>query len=110
MYGSRVPAIFFHKGSHRLHICSTVNNNKNFCIDTVQSLPTDRYTEIRITQSYNEEGALIYRVFVDGVKLTEKVNTNPRRFETMTVHLTDPFYLPAKATIKNLVIKSDLGG
>lgn len=109
VYGSRVPAIFFHRGDHRLHICSAVSNNQNYCVDTPQSLPTNRFTTIKIIQNYNENGALIYRVFVDGVQLVEVVNTHPRRFKDVKVHLTDPYYKSANATIKNLIIKSDLG-
>ena len=49
-FGSRTPAVFFKKGGSRLHICSSISLNRNYCWDAKHNLPFYQFSSIVIKQ------------------------------------------------------------
>lgn len=92
-YGDRTPAIFFKPQSTVVHICSAVNGNRNFCIDSPTPLPLNVVTQIVVRQ-YLSNGAYLYQVTVAEQDLfsTPVQNNQARSFENVKVYASDPFF------------------
>jgi len=110
-YGDRLPAIWFRPGTRRLHICSSVNNNNNYCIDRSSNLPTHRFTRIRIAQQFQEaSNDYRYSIFIDGRRVHSIINRNPITVPNAKVYMTAVWSAAAKALVKNVNVKTSQGG
>lgn len=97
-YGDRTPAVFFLSRTTRLHICSAVNGNVNYCWNS-SPLPLLRYSRIRITQQ--EKGnKLYYMIFINKRRMLRIENKRPEFFQNVQVYSADKWYSPSKATIR----------
>ena len=103
-YGDRVPSLWFHSGTTKLHICSAINGNKNYCINPVSALALNAWTQIEITQYRNYNGDYEYQVKVGNGFTWSVVNTDPQEFTDVTVFTSDPWHPPAAAVIRKLHI------
>ncbi|XP_066927260.1 uncharacterized protein [Clytia hemisphaerica] len=101
-YGDRVPAIFFRPRSTRLHICSAVSGNANYCFDTLP-IRRNRYTNVVIqqVQKPNYGNLYFYQVFINGRKIKDVLNTKPQVFRNVQYFASNPFLRPAIANIRN---------
>ena len=107
-YGDRIPGVWFIANTYRLHICSAVNNNVNYCYNTRQNLPTNKFSTVRIVQKF-VNGGYRYSISIDGNELHSVVNNNPITIPNVKAYAADPWYVAAKALIKNIVIKTSPG-
>ena len=108
-YGQRIPAVWFHSTNggatkNRLHICSAVNGQGNYCANSGHIVQRGQWTTIEITQL--PEGLYYkYTVKVGGNVLHSTINRDPREFANVRVMSADGFYNAAQGKIRNLVIK-----
>ena len=98
-HGDRTPGIWFLPGTTRMHICSTVNGNTNYCHNTVP-LPKDKQNKIIVQQVQNPNNyQYYYQIFINGKKVHEILNQQTQIFNNVKYYASDPWYYPAKATI-----------
>ena len=109
-YGDRIPAVFFHPQSKRLHICSAVNDNVNHCFSDTKDLTTRRYTRVRISQLRDRRGQYVYNIYINGVVRHTTVNTRPTTFYNVKYYLGDPWHPAARARVRNVEIKISSSG
>lgn len=110
-YGDRIPAVFFRPGTFQLHMCSAVNNNRNYCVDGKSDIPTNRFTKVQITQKWSEATSkYTYKIFIDDKQVHSVVNNNPITLRTIKVYAANPWYDEANAVVKNIEVKTSEGG
>lgn len=108
-YGDRIPAVFFHSGSTRLHICSAVSGNKNYCKD-FKPLPLNKFSTIIIqqipkqrrygTKSYGTQ--YHYQIIINKKQVLDVVNTKPQVFHNVNYYASDPWHPPAIAIVSHI--------
>eukprot|EP00111_Clytia_hemisphaerica_P017532 TCONS_00051901-protein len=104
-YGDRIPAVFFNRHSTSLHICSAVNNNRNYCFNT-QPLPLHRWSTVEITQFQQGHTAVFYKIKINGQVVHKVQNKNVRFFPNVQVYRGNPFYTAAPARIRAFTYKN----
>ena len=98
-HGDRTPGIWFLPGTTRMHICSTLNGNANYCYNT-PALPKDRQNKIIVQQVQNLNNyQYYYQIFINGKKVHEVLNQQTQIFNNVKYYASNPWYYPAKATI-----------
>ncbi|XP_066913716.1 uncharacterized protein [Clytia hemisphaerica] len=99
-HGQRNPAVFFKPGSTALSICTSLNDNPNFCI-TTPPLELHKQTSAVIVQ--RAEGTkYFWEVDVGGKKLFRTENKNPQYFRQIQVYNSNPWHTPASGTMRGL--------
>ena len=107
VYGDRTPGIWFHSGTTKLHICSAVNGNKNYCFNS-DPIPLNEESKIIVQQIQAVENnpQYTYEIIINGDKVLSVFNDKPETFENVEYYTGDPWYQPAKvAEIKGLTIE-----
>ena len=105
-YGFRVPAVFVHTLSSRLHICSAINGNHNHCFNS-KPLPLNSYTRVEIQQQQEDNTAnFLFTIRIGGEKVYQVVNKDARFFPNVKVYKADPWYNPATSSIKDFVYRN----
>ena len=113
-YGDRVPGVWFWSASsrdtkNRLHICSAVNNNRNYCFNSAKIVPRGQWSAVEISQ--RREGNLLkYQVKVRGVVIGTVTNTAARAFSNVKVYAGDNFYNAAPGYIRALTVVPNAPG
>ena len=105
VHGSRIPAVFIHTRSTRLHVCSSISGNKNSCFDS-DPLHMNKFTRVEISQvqtSSTVVNSLLFSIKLDGIQVFQQQNTDARYFSNVKVYKADTYYNPTKAFIKNLI-------
>jgi len=99
--GGRIPGVWFHSKTTKLHICTGCDGNDNTCLNPAESLPIDKKTIVSIsvnggffTVQYNSRE-------VGSAKCTSPYN--PPYGQLAMVYLGDPWYPSANAMIENIV-------
>lgn len=111
IYGDRIPAIWFQPGTNKLHICSAISNNRNYCVNENKDLPRDRFTKIRIAQVCQDScNDYRYTISIDGEQVHSILNKNPITLSNVRVYMADPWGNAANALVKNLSIETSQGG
>ena len=106
-YGDRTPGIWFHSQTTKLHICSAVNGNKNYCFNS-EPLPLNRASTIIVQQIQAVENnpQYTYEIIINNVKVFSVFNDKPAKFENIKYYASDPWYKAAKvATLKKFNIE-----
>ena len=103
MIFSRNPAVFFKAGSTSLYICTSLNDNPNFCI-TSQPLELHKQSSVVIVQRTDNTDRTKYfwEVDVDGKRLIRIENKNPQYFRSVQVYNANPWNTPASGTVRGL--------
>lgn len=109
-YGDRVPGIWFFSRSRRLHICSAINNNKNYCYTDRTNLPSTRFSKVRIFQKRTSKGQFIFAIVINSRIKRILVNKAPATFYNVRYYLGNPWSTPAKAIVRNVKIKLSQSG
>ena len=95
-HGNRFPAIWLYKNNqfHQFHICSTVNHYTNYCYNYYYyyNIELDHDYQIVVSQQYNDQTQLVYKMFFDGKESHSIVNTNGKTFDVVTLYLSDPWF------------------
>ena len=109
--GDRIPAVFFNSRTTKLHICSAVSGNKNFCKNT-NALPVNKFSSVIIqqipkqrrygTRSYGTQ--YHYQIIINGKTVLDVVNKYPQVFHKVSYYVSDPWYPPAVAIVSNFRI------
>ena len=112
--GSRIPAVWFHSSSttatkNKLHICSAVNGEGNYCTDSAVVVPRGQWTRVEVLQ-YKEGASYKYLVKVGSTALLSVTNSKPKDFYNVKVFGADDWSKHAQGSMKNLVISPDLAG
>ena len=96
-HGDRTPGIWFLPGTTRMHICSTVNGNLNYCYNTA-ALPLNKQSTVTVKQvQLPKNHQYYYQIYIDGKKVHEILNESPQIFKNVKYYASDPWYNPAKA-------------
>ena len=105
-YGDRIPGIWFHSGSTKLHICSAVNGNKNYCYNTPYQLGRYKFTTITIRQVQKENygNHYFYQIIINGKKVVDVMNRETKVFRNVKYYVSDPWHDAARANIQNLKV------
>lgn len=103
--GYRTPAVFFHANTFKLHICSSINGNRNYCWNSPFQLPHNKYSRIAIGQQV-VNGHLLYRILYNGKQVFSVRVNKPYTFKKVIAYGADPWYAPAKAVIKDLKFRN----
>ena len=101
-YGDRVPGIWFHSNTNKLHITSAVSGNVNHRFDKIV-LPENKFTKLMVRQIQKEDdNRYHYQIFVNNKKVYEVVNTKPTVFNDVVFYAADNWYKPAKAQLRKV--------
>jgi len=106
--GNRIPGVWFHSMTTRLHICTGCDGISNLCLNPTQSLPIGRSTRItiRVNGGY-------FTAQYDGKEVGRykcSLPYEPRKGQLATVYTSDKWYASAHAVIEDLVYSADLNG
>ena len=100
-YGDRTPGIWFHSKSTKLHICSAVNGNRNYCYNSAP-LPLHKHSAVIIQQiQLGHNHQYYYQIIINGKLVLNVMNEQARVFKNVKYYASDPWYTPAKATIRS---------
>ena len=101
-YGARTPGIWFWSNTRQLLISSAVNGNSNFHF-TSAALPFNKYSHIVIRQIQSGHLNLYhYEIWINGVRQLDVVNNKAVVFQNVKYYVSDPWYIQAKAGLKNI--------
>ena len=99
-YGDRTPGIWFHSQSTKLYICSAVNGNKDYCY-TSSALPLHKHSLVIVQQIQSGKNhQYYYQIIINGKTVVNVLNEQARVFKDVKYYASDPWYTPAKATIR----------
>ena len=88
--GDRIPAFWIHRNGYFL-ICSALNGNGNYC-KTFNFVLGKNY-QVAI-QQVKEFGKCWYEIVIDGVSLLKTENKQAKRFSSVKLYASDPWYHP----------------
>ena len=99
--GNRTPGIWFIPQTTKLYICSSVNENHNYCY-TSAPIPIHKNSLIQIQQVQLESNhQYYYQIFINGKIVLNILNKVPLAFKNVKYYASDPWSNPAHATISN---------
>ena len=101
MVGSRIPAVYVHSGSTRLHICNAINNNGNTCFNS-KPLPKGQYTTVVIQQVLKYDNRYRYSIEIGGEEVYQVTNINAKVFQNVKLFASDNSQNPSAGSIKNV--------
>jgi len=103
-YGDRVPGIWFHPGTHLLHVRDGHGDDGNAGCDPDEELPANVATTVRVEMRpgfvevwYGEAGS-------DELKCTA-ARGDRQTFDNVVVYAADPWHAPADALINNFYVQ-----
>ena len=102
--GDRIPAVFLHSDSSRLHICSGINGNYNHCYNSA-SMDMDTWFNLKITQvmkhftsAHENAGShIFYQIFINGEQVYEIQNDAAQTYENVKAEFSNGYPRPAAA-------------
>jgi len=104
--GARCPGIFFSPGETELVVITSFNEDGNYFIYVLQ-IPLHDMTSVYIEQkSISSPGAHALKVYINGTAVVDVINYNALAFQNVLVYGSDPWYVAADATIRELRIGS----
>ena len=106
VYGARTPGIWFISGTTKLRICSAINGDKTYCLDS-DPIPLNKESKIIVQQIQAEDGGdqYYFKFFINDKKVKSVLNTQPKVFYNVTYYTSSPWYQPAKAKINNFKLE-----
>ena len=99
-YGDRIPAVWFHPGSHRLHIRDGHGSDGNAGCDPPEELPAGATTSVRI-----EMRPLSVTVYYGEELRCTQSRGDRQVFEDVVVYAADPWHTPALASINRFYLQ-----
>jgi hypothetical protein len=101
--GVRVPAIWFHGNSWKLHMCMATQRSTNDCWNSPAQLPGPRkWNSIVMMQKKDAQGKYWLSYFINGARKAKRSQTKPRVYKNLIVYSSDPWYASPKAYVRNL--------
>ena len=106
-YGDRSPGIWFKPSTTKLKICSAINGSLNSCYRPNLVLPIHSFTNLNITETkIDNRPNYRFQVIIGGKKYVSEINFQARDFKNVRIYASNPWHLPANATIRNLIFES----
>ena len=105
-YGGRLPAVYMHAGSNRLHICNYVNGNKDHCHGT-SDVGTDWFN-LKIGER-EEDDVVHYEIFINGNLEYSIVNRTPfvgKKYVKLLADFANPMPETSKGRFRNLQLST----
>lgn len=103
--GDRVPGIWFNSDTTKLHICSAVSGNRNYCINS-EPLPMNEWSALKVSQTMQSDGTFQYKIEINQDEIHSGINTWPQVFQDVKLYMSDPWYPAASASTKNVEFKT----
>ena len=98
--GDRIPGIWFHPGTRRLHVRDGHGNDGNAGCDPEEELPANTVTTVRV-----EMRPGFVEVFYDEVLKCTEARGDRQAFDSVVVYAPDPWHTAANAAINNFFMK-----
>ena len=100
-HGDRIPGIWFQRSSTKFIVCSALNENSNYCRRINSPLPLNQYSKVIVQQVQSlPDYQYYYQVYINGKKVLNVVNKNPKVFNNVKYYASDPWYTPGNALIR----------
>ncbi|XP_066914473.1 uncharacterized protein [Clytia hemisphaerica] len=100
--GDRIPGIWFHSNTNKLHVCTGIDHVANWCYNSPQ-LPLNYPSQLVVQQIQNpHDKKYYYSIMLNGKQVYIKVNHFPRIFHNVKYYLGDNWYNPAKAWVRKI--------
>ena len=85
--GFRIPAVFLHHKSTKLHVCTALDGNWNFNWNS-NDMPVNKWFKLTIKQSEfrpvngpKAKSKYIYEILIDGELMFQAINKNPKTYK-----------------------------
>jgi len=96
--GDRIPAVFLHSGTSKLHICSGINGNNNHCYNSA-AMEMDTWFNLRITQTTkhfssahaNAGSHIFYAIYINGEQVYEIQNDAAQTYENVRAEFANGY-------------------
>ena len=98
--GDRIPGIWFHPGTRRLHVRDGHGNDGNAGCDPEEELPANTATTVRV-----EMRPGFVEVFYDEVLKCTEARGDRQAFDSVVVYAPDPWHTAANAAMNNFFMK-----
>ncbi|XP_065681608.1 uncharacterized protein LOC100199805 isoform X2 [Hydra vulgaris] len=103
VYDSGSLSVWFHEdGSGKIYICSEINGNRNYKVET-KPLSLDSLYSIKISQ-YLQSNKYWFTIDINGVNIFKVVNSDARDFKNMRVYASNPWDSVQDCVITDLFI------
>ena len=99
--GARIPAIFFHSNTYKLHVCFSINGNSNSCWNS-QPLEEKKMVRLSIVQTLQFGKDYRYAISINGKEEYQTGNSKAQEFENVKMYAGDEYYNPAGANIEKI--------
>ncbi|XP_066914259.1 uncharacterized protein [Clytia hemisphaerica] len=96
--GQRIPAIFVHSRSTRLHITNAVSGNGNYAVN--RNIPMGQFTNVTIQQVKQSDGSYLYSIYLDKTRVASTINTQPQEFDNVQLYASDKWYNPSEVVLR----------
>ena len=111
--GDRIPAVFLHSDSSRLHICSGINGNYNHCYNSA-AMEMDTWFNLKISQTYkhftsahaNAGSHIFYQIFINGEQVYEIQNDAAQTYENVKAEFSNGYPRPSQAVASKAQYKN----
>jgi len=90
----------------KFHICSAVNTQKNYCLNTKQ-FSRDKWIKVKISQTMIS-GVHEYVITLNDEKVFQKKNMKPTSFDNVKVYASNPWNKAESGYIRNLKVTTDI--
>ena len=91
--GCRIPAVYMHAKSTKLHCCTGLDDNGNFVWNT-PDMPVNKWFKLTIKQSEfravngpKARSKYIYEILIDGELMFQTINKNPQTYKNTNGHI-----------------------
>jgi len=103
VYGDRSPSIYAKGGSDPfLHICSSINGNKNYCMNF--NISSNTWISLRIAQKKAENQSYEIEYTVDNIVMDTVVNGLAMEFENVKIYSSNPWVPSLNGILRNVEI------
>ena len=103
VYGDRSPSIYAKGGSDPfLHICSSINGNKNYCMN--YNISSNTWISLRIAQKKADNKSYEIEYTVDNIVMDIVVNGLAMEFENVKIYSSNPWVPSLNGILRNVEI------
>ena len=104
-FHQRIPSIHFKRGTLKLFICMILGVSRHSCFTESNPLSTKYFTNVKLVHSWDTKmEKYLYKVYINGELKHSDNNGVPLIYKNVKVWAANPWLLPAKALVKNLVL------
>jgi len=101
--GKRIPGIWFHSMTTKLHICTGCDEKPSLCLNPPDSLPLGKKTRIIVQVSGGFFTVRFGTCTLDSWEVARAKCSVPSKGQLATVYMSDPWHKSANAVIEDFV-------